>query len=521
MRSDEVLQGPPPSAKIVAGMIEAMGSLGDRAIFVNGWSREHPAPRSAVAVVTAERLLAGKFSVIWSDRPDVGAGNGFCGIVALEESLDPARCLGLRLASGRMLVPYERLATPDATQAGAFLREALGKAADAPARSVLEPFAHRYDGTDTVANSALPVRVGVDECVLLDGGHLLVRGWIFDPERLVEAVALAGAGAKDRRIDRDWVGQLRPDVTRSFAADPRFGGYGPPHDAHGFSAIVAPPVTSEDLHLSLTGAGLPLLRIPLTIRTGNTAVLLRQFVAALDPEAAGTLDILEHQIVPALTSAGERPRGAGVTARAANDEATALVLGCSGNCADATSWLQIIAVNMALRDLMVVIAADARELSVHAGDLRRQAESLGLRLSLVFAEAVFDEVDALLAGGAATLTSRVLLLAGSHLPSIAGDLAPMLDAAPEDRPTLLHPGGAIAVPRGLLISSGALADATAGLPMRLSAAGKWDALGTRLIGQGPAPARAAITGSPVVEDTPSDRLLRHVDACAAAATRDR
>ncbi len=503
---------------IVAGVVEATALLDATTLFVSGWSRNHPEPGAPVSAVTARGSHSGALWALWSDRADVGAGNSLCGTITFDSELDPGEIIAIRLPDTQVLAIYEKVTQLTAPQASALLRQALAGRPDDPASKVLLPFSTRYDGTDTVNNSALPIRIGIDDCVAL-GSHMLLRGWLFDPERLVDTVSLVGQSSS-QRLDSDWIGQRRLDVTAAMSSDPRLGAYVPPHHHHGFSVIATCGQTPS--HLTLAAGG-ERLHLPLASRQGNAPPLLRGFVMGLDPEAPGTPAILSRQVVPALLEAAAPP--APTLLRLEGEAATAdlsLILGCSGDCGDVPALLHLLAARADAALLPVVVAADHRELSSHANEITAHAKFLGLSLELAFCDHVEDELDALTATAAAAASPLLMLTTARNLPDLLaardasaalvaggpGALLVTAAAPPGIEPTCL----ALVASRADFVAAGGF------LSRRLTLAGKWAALPGRLAQMlGEPPARIAIPTSAAHRLSPAEELLQRVDRLTAAA----
>ncbi|HVX82414.1 MAG TPA: hypothetical protein VHB23_13660 [Devosiaceae bacterium] len=484
-------------------MIEAIGRLGERELLLSGWLRGTAPPESPALAFDRDHVVRGQLNLVRSDRPDVGPGTGLCGVLELETEMAPNSLLGVKLAGGALLARYERLMLLDEAEAGDLLARALGTAAVDPAlRQRLEPAALRYHGADTLAASPLPIRLGIDDCVALDGGHVLLRGWLFDPERLVQDTRL-GSGRESIRLADNWVRQRRPDVTRAMAGDGRFADYPPSGDAHGFVAL-ARPADAAGLHLALDTAGGPPLYRPLEPRRGNTLTLLGAFIRAADPDAPGTAAVIERCVAPALAAAGPmRPRLLKVEGEAPPGP-LALVIGGGSGFDVLPALLALLATDPAAVEVPIIIAGEEAALSVQAADLARQAAATGLRLALAFGADVADPADGIELGIGVAQTDLVCALSLGHFPARPGWLPELLAAgSPGDRAVFLtsahrreaarflasHPGGLLISPRRFA--------AIGGFPGPfLSLPAKWQALARALLA----------SGAPVAE-TPAPLLL--------------
>jgi O-antigen biosynthesis protein len=406
---------PAPVDKVaprVIGTIESLGQVSEREIFLTGWSHDELAPGSAVLILSGEGVVEGMIWAAWSDRADVGPRATFTGLIETEAPVERDSIKGIGLPDARVLTLYAEAARYELAQSAQLLRGVLPNAADRETRERLSKAAAQYEGTDTIAVAELPVRLGIDDCVAMPGGILLVKGWLFDPERLVTSVSVAGAEG-ERRIDERWIGQARPDVTASYANDPVLGGYVHAGDAHGFSAIV--DGAGDDAHIAVTFADHAPLHVPLVPRTGNAMVLLRRVLHSLDPDAPGSLDIVEKQIAPAL-AAITLPEPTATAVSAHVEGPLSLIVGCHGDCGEVPALLTILAANPAMKKVPIVVAAGDREMTIHAGQIERAARMLGLRLVIVVGRNIEDRFDAAAIGVAASDTELVCVTTGSVVP---------------------------------------------------------------------------------------------------------
>jgi hypothetical protein len=492
---------------VTSGLIEAIGLAAQRSLFISGWSRSRLADGATVTVYAGRQRVLGRLWLVRSDRPDVGHDAGFCGVIDLEADLDPKDLAVVVLDDEAVLRPYDSMKVIDEKQCVALLRVAAGTAKDGSVRAKLERVASPFDGSDTVGSSRLPVRVGIDDCVALGGGNLLLRGWVYDPEALAAAVTVA-AGHSETRIDTIWVGQPRPDVTHAMSSMP----LALTHDVHGFTVVV-PSIGAGPLHLRLDLRDGERLHMPLSARSGATRVLLRQLVMALDPEVPGTLDVLERMVVPALAASVDPKPGIarfeGGPPQA--NEPLGLVIGCAGDCGDVDAALHVIAANPSLARLHLIIAADGRELSSHAGDIARRAAFLGLRLQQVFGRGVLDPLDALTIGATAAATRSICLATVPGLATLPSDC--VLPEALKTPSWVSGDDGArtsvLVVQREAFLAAGGFST------LRLSESGKWQAL---LAAIGAADVAIPPFGGSVRSE-PWVRSLEHVDRCVAAIQR--
>ncbi|WP_375449411.1 hypothetical protein [uncultured Devosia sp.] len=517
--------------QVVVGLIEAVGQLGDNELFVSGWSRERPAPGAAVLAVGKRQTIEGRIWTAWSDRPDVGPHTGYAGVIELARPIDAAELHSVRLGGARGFALYEGRNILDRPQAIALLRAGLPAALVEGQRQRLEQVATRFDGTDTISGAIQPVRVGIDDCVVLPGETLLVSGWLFDPEATVETVWVARDSAR-LRIDVDWVSQARPDVAASFAAEPRFALYRPAHVAHGFAALASGIATIKDLRLTVVTRDGTALHVPLSARQGAPLPLLRGFLARLDPNLPTSLDIADRQIAPVL-AALDPPRLQLLRHTLGPphlDAPLTLVIGCFGDGADLPMLLAMLAADPAVRAIPLVVAGGTRELASLAGQIERAAQAYGLTIGLAHGDGIGDHLDALTIGAAAASGPLLCLLAADRLPRGQGWLTALQSASRATPDAVILPAmldGSLYGPHGgqrarlasdpgcCIIDRSAFLDAAGSAANRLDREGKNQALLDHLATAGVS-ARIVETVEvlTVSQTPPAAALARRADARA-------
>ncbi|WEK03638.1 MAG: hypothetical protein P0Y65_15780 [Candidatus Devosia phytovorans] len=425
-----------PSAPAMVGLIESIGQLGATELFVGGWAKEQAGQGAIILVVTADRAVEARWFAAWSDRPDVGPDTGFAGLLELDAPILAEAVLAIQLSAGTGLGLYKQRLLLDERQASARLRATRPRPQHDSAP--LAEAASRYDGTDSIATSPLPIRLGVDDCVALDGGAMLVSGWLFDPEGLVRQVELS-AGTEALPISQDWLVRRRADVLASISLEPRFALYAGSGDHCGFTALVSGLDTIDDPHLTLVTAS-GNLHAPLDPRRGNARVLLTGLLNGIDPELPSSMDVAEKLVAPVL--ARLEPASPVILRRNRKgldrDAPLALVIGCHGDAHDVATHLATLAAEPLSRNTPIIIAAPAMELAASERDILQRSDFFGLRVTLVFGEAIADHVDALALGVLAAQAERLCLLACDIVPD-AMDWLALLTAAHPIRPSVLVP----------------------------------------------------------------------------------
>lgn len=503
-------------------MIEALGQISPTEVFVSGWSRAEIADGSLVMIAEADRLVSGELTVIRADRPDVGARAGFCGVVRASRTIAADDVGRLRFATGDALERYDRAVAHGSAQCAAILRAALAqRPASEPGERTLSGIAHRYWGQETISTSPLPVRMGIDDCVLLSPGRAFLRGWFIDPERLCTRVDLTSRDV-GRRIDDKWLAQPRPDVSLTLAGDMRFAGYDRRADLCGFVAFAESDDWSEDSHLALTMADGPPLYQPLYPRRGDRAALLRSVVRATDPTAPGIEPLVGH-LAQALAAAKADPPVL-LDVEGQPPAAITLVLSCLGGVGDLMMTLTTLAADPALQDTVIVVAGP-RDVTASSADRAHQhATLLGIRLAFASGSCIDDDFDALQVGASAARSDLICLLRSGAVPRSNGWISEMLAARGR------QPGAAVLafstdgigevravseVPAAYLLSRGDALAATSECVI-LSVAGKWDAFVRELSAAGASIASVTdplFVAAPAAA-LPAERLMRRVDEAA-------
>lgn len=504
------------------GVIEALGQIATTELFVSGWARAEIAEDIPVTIIGRDRVIAGELTAVRADRPDVGPRSGFCGVVRTLVPIEVADVGGVRFATGETLECYHQLVTHGTEQCIEILGKALVGHPTTEARTIAL-IAQRYWGRETLSTSPLPVRMGVDDCVLLPGSLAFVRGWFVDPERLCRRIDVA-ANDWANRIDDAWLAQARPDVSTMLADDARFAGYDRRGDLCGFIAF-AEVVSDhpEDLHLAITIVEGPLLYRPLRPRYGDTGALLRSILCSTDPDAPGA-DQMIGRLAPVLSVAKATLPELVDVEKVAPAPIT-LVLSCLGDADELLMTLTTLAADAELADCAIVVAGPREAIDGHAVRLHQHAELLGLQLALARARNVDDDFDALLIGASAAQSDLVCLLPAGVAPRKKGWVGRMLAergqepgaavfslaalrGASEGRAVVETPAACLlersyipeAIPRGVI----------------LSIAVKWDAFVAGLRVRGAAVTEMAeplfVAAPPAI--TPADRLLRRADEAA-------
>lgn len=409
------------------GFVEVIGHFAEGEIFLQGWTTELPAVRCGVIAVAATPLV-GEVAAAAFPRDDLsGRGRGFAGLLTLREAPGAPEPTAIERVffrgreGWRAIEIFERRVLVPPEDAPAHVRSVLPRlVAPAETMQVLKLAANRFDGRDTISPMKRPIRVGIDFALAVEGGGVLVSGWLLDPEEAVGAVTLkVGAGAV--RLDESWTRRARPDVSEAFSGEPLFAALDPARHGHGFLAFApklapsagAPAYLEFDIDGALPGF------YPLKTARAAARQALNRLLGALDPRSAAATSAIEQQFGPLLqTIAPAAPRPAGVVEIGRYDEnaPVAVVIGADERVADAGVLLSILALDPDVRERPIVVAGPAERIDEVATEIVRLAGFYRLGLRLVRASGAEDVCDALEAGVAAAGTEAVALMAAHVLP---------------------------------------------------------------------------------------------------------
>ncbi|MCU4178174.1 glycosyltransferase family 2 protein [Bosea sp. BH3] len=403
------------------GFVEVMGSLDGDGIFLQGWTSHFAAGRVSLLIahggLSSAHLEAGTF-----ERDDLGEGaRGFFGLLEDCRAQHPSELerLYFRGSDGwRALEVYERYVLLEPITVPGHLRDGLKRGSAPQATSdKLRRASQRFDGRDTVCLLNEPVRAGIDAATIVDDTGVLIIGWLFDPERKVDAVTLR-SGSQSCAIDRLWTRVQRPDVTAAFMEDPRFGpALASRRNSHGF-IVFAPklvPEAGQPLYLTFDVQGTGPAFLPLEANRGQARRSLERILGLLDPRSATASAVVERQIAPALQAAEIAPPRAAETVDVGAFEAEAplgLVIGLDHRPRELSALFALLAMDPEVRPLPIVLAAPSESFDRVGAEARRLARFYRLSVRLVAVEGVEDACDAMEAGVRACRFQTVALLSG-------------------------------------------------------------------------------------------------------------
>lgn len=403
------------------GFVEVMGTLEPDGVFLQGWTSHFAAGRTKLLIahggLSPANLEAGTF-----ERDDLGEGaRGFFGLLEDCRARHPGEIERLYFRSNdgwRALEVYERHVLLEPITVPGHLRDGLQRGtAPQPTADKLRKASQRFDGRDTVCLLEEPVRAGIDDVTIIENTGVLIIGWLFDPERRVNAVTLR-SGGQSCAVDRLWTRVQRPDVTAAFLEDPRFGALASRRNSHGF-IVFAPklePEPGQPLHLAFEIQGTGPAFLPLEPGRGQARRTLERVFGLLDPRSTTASTVVERQIAPALQAAEiAPPRPADTSDVGAFDPEApfGLVIGLDHRRRELSALFAMLAMDPEVRPLPIVLAAPVESSDRVGSEARRLARFYGLSLRLAMVEGVEDACDAMEAGVRACRFQTVALLSGT------------------------------------------------------------------------------------------------------------
>ncbi|MGU3495977.1 hypothetical protein ACLBXM_18195 [Xanthobacteraceae bacterium A53D] len=412
------------------GFVEVMGADEDGDLFLQGWTADLVPGKARVLAIGAEPVLAELDSASFPREDLAGRSRGFAGIMCGPDrpDMDKLQKILFRARDGwRAVAVYERRVLLEPRDVPAHVRAVLPRlTAPTDVLAKLTDAANRFDGRDTVSDLKLPVRMGIDFALMVEGGGVLVSGWLVDCEDHVRGVALK-VGKAGGPIDGEWTRQPRPDVTSAFLADPMFGALDPNRHSHGFLAFL-PRLAShvrDAAYLELQLDSGPAYR-PLPLTRATPRQVLARLASAVEPRSAVAAHVVERQLGPLLQSMERRPAAGHVMGDHPvfdGSESMALVVGVDDGAAQVGVLMSLLALEASTRALPIVMAVREDGFDDVAGEVRRLADFYGLQVRLVRAEGAEDVCDALEAGVRATTAEHLVLLCAHVLPRGSGWLA--------------------------------------------------------------------------------------------------
>lgn len=287
------------------GCIELMTAVPDGCVLLQGWGTPLCGPLQVILAgqdLPCFEGLGGEFV-----RNDIAApASGVMLVLPPEAASALAQVQQVFVLSGtgvhtRALVEHRLL---DAADSLGHIRHMMPSLrGPAPILAVLkETLRARFEGQDTLHNSAYPVRAAVDTALASPSAGAYLSGWVFDPKRLITALHLCGTAGYFQRLDESWTRVPRQDVSEAFRNEPGFPA--PQDDEAGFVASsAATPEPGEALYLRFTFASGETAFIPLVTADPGDAAVRSRLLDSVDLFKPSGVLILTRHVAPLIARA--------------------------------------------------------------------------------------------------------------------------------------------------------------------------------------------------------------------------
>lgn len=304
-------------ASEAGGFVEILACPDTGGLFAQGWAMAlAPGPQRLARLNGTLELCNANAAVF--PRDDIPPpGTGFC-LFSLDwrgADLETLDCLfyeqdgilkRLEVVRGAVL----RLRGEAATDHVRHMLPRLDCDADAAGvfRRICRP---RYQGTDTLSSTLLPVAAAFDAVFEAPLGGLLAMGWLLDPLRRVERVIIKSTTGLYAPLHDRWNPLPRADLNDGFAVDPRFARLLDPADTmHGFIAFApgGPRKGDEEFYLELILDDGSCLFRPLKITRLEGRELLPHILPAIPLHDPALDQIIEDALAPFLARLPPRQR---------------------------------------------------------------------------------------------------------------------------------------------------------------------------------------------------------------------
>jgi hypothetical protein len=431
------------------GFIELMGENHDGVTFLQGWSGGMVPGPCRVCVAGKATQMTAECSVAVFPRAD--APDGTSGFVGLFEASPAAHALDIEgmIFQGRTgwrhIAVHPRKRMIDKLETPEHLRSILMRSHGAPDVLLsLRAAANSFEGKETVSALPYPVRLGIDNALEGDGGHLLISGWLYDPEGHVAMVRLRRSNST-ARLDEHWTRFDRPDVSDSFNDQQNStSGFAAEHCAHGFMARAS--VSGEDqgspLYFELTLHDSRRAFFPVKpARAPARLAALRQ-LGSIDPANPALPAIVDLQIVPFLRATKRSPPVIDTLVDAGGfvqDGSAPIVIGAGESEEDISPLLALLALDPETRRAPIVIAMSAGRVRVQGPRIRELARFYGLSVRLVSVKGAGDVYDMLEAGTQGLTCETVVCLSATLIPRAKGWYGKLLAAAATLKGSIISP----------------------------------------------------------------------------------
>lgn len=293
------------------GHIEIMAALPGACVMLQGWGARLTGPLQVVlagALLPSFPAQAGEFA-----RPDIAVpavGVMLALPPAAADALGSVDHLFILSEAGlhsRSLVEHRVL---DAASGLGHLRHMMPGLRCPPAMEalLLDALRPRWDGRDTLAGNAHPVRAAVDTSVGGPGIGVYLSGWVFDPAGIIAGLHLCGPGGA-ARMDGAWTRVPRSDVSEAFRDTPGFPAL---RNGDAGFAVFLPDAPNGPLHLQVTFTDGDRAFMPIPLADACDAAVRARLLAGVDLFKPSGADIIERHAAPLMARVRPAPAPAPV-----------------------------------------------------------------------------------------------------------------------------------------------------------------------------------------------------------------
>lgn len=419
-----------------AGVIEIAGVVPGHGVLVQGWSNREPGAGRPVVVEAESGCECRRAIFAWFPRDDLGdGGQGFIGLIEMPDREDRAgpHRLHLRDSSGWWHVDWlaDGQQLPGDSTREHLLAMLPRLHADRPTLRKLRRVARGgFEGRDTLSAVDRPVRMGIDLAVLAGGTGLFLSGWLLDPAKLVDSIAVRSTAGMASGLSQHWTRTARPDLNEGFGADPLFA----PHLVsgevrHGFMAFLPhakAPTGAEEFYVELALVDDTVHFLPLSPDPSAKPAMVRRLLESFDRADPAASRLIERQIGPLIAATARRapvkPHEVNVLEPLAPPRRPlrSLVVPIHATTRDFDVNLASFAVDPDFRTTEVVVVAPADLGGPALSALCHQSAFYGLNVRLVVTQEVLDSSAALQAGIEHAACETVVFLSASAFGRSAG-----------------------------------------------------------------------------------------------------
>lgn len=312
----------------------------------------------------------------------------------------------------------------------------------------------RFEGTNTMAEADVPVRLSLDCAFHVTRTGIFLSGWLLDPRQSVSLVLLKSTGNFYQRIHENWYRTTRPDVISGYAEDPLFAPFmTAASDQCGFLTFVPHEgaiADDEQFYVEIVLDDDGCVFLPVTFDTRAAETITTEILGTVDVDDIAFESLVRAHLGPIVSGAfaSRDVSGSPATVRSFghppnNPRVSVIMPSTSGN-ADLDINLSRFAGDPDFKDAELIMVVNQSDLQAKPEQLREWAEFYGLSGKLLIVDGDVDYFDALEIGTQQAGSSLLAFLADTVLPDTYGWLGRLADEIGKNvyasaiSPTLLY-----------------------------------------------------------------------------------